>query len=101
MTVDTLAVAPAGHITAPVRLDVSTAHTFRLALLDALDGGASLTVDLSGVDVLDAAGAAVLVGVSHRAAARGHRLAVIDASPAAHAALAGHGLSRCLLAGKG
>jgi anti-anti-sigma factor len=83
-------------ITAPTRLDAASAHPFRLAVLDAMQRTATLTIDLSQVVTLDAAGAAVLVGASRRATSTGRRMALASPSAAALDTFASHGLAQWL-----
>ncbi|HET7309852.1 MAG TPA: STAS domain-containing protein [Mycobacteriales bacterium] len=83
-------------VVAPARVDASNAHEFRLALYDALERRASVIVDLSGVEQLHAAGAAVLVGAARRALVEGVALGLRGVSSAAATSLTRCGLSRWL-----
>jgi len=84
----------AATISAPAELNITTAHEFRLALLASLERNSTLTVDLSRVDLLDPAGAAVLVGAVRRALSAGQELRTRSPSSAAAGALAALGLTR-------
>lgn len=58
-------------------VDVMSVEQLRLVLHRAIEGATSgVTVDLSGVRFIDAAGVGVLVEARNRAVARGKRLAV-------------------------
>ena len=64
------------------RLGVGDATDVRLALAEAVDGGAgALVLDLSGVTSLDATGLGVLVGAHRRAGRAGRVLVLRDVSP--------------------
>jgi anti-sigma B factor antagonist len=64
------------------RLDVSAVSEVRAAVHRALDlGTGDLVVDLSGVEVLDAAGLGVLMGADRRAKLIGRRIVLRDAAP--------------------
>jgi anti-sigma B factor antagonist len=64
------------------RLDVRGAAAAREALHAALAGGEGrLFVDLSGVELLDATGLGVLVGVHRRARLQDRELVLCDAGP--------------------
>lgn len=84
------------RITAPDRVDLTTAHGFRLDLRAALDSADRVDVDLSRVQALEAAGVAVLVGSARQAQAGGRRLRLLGASPAVTATLTRHHLHRWL-----
>lgn len=69
------------------RVDVTTVAAVRDALHTAVDAGSGdLVVDMTAVDVLDAAGLGVLVGTHRRALLGGRRL-VLRAVPARTARL--------------
>lgn len=66
-------------------LSIFTAAGLRQQLLDALDGGSEMEVDLSGVSEMDSAGIQLMVAAKREASARnlplrftGHSPAVID-----------------------
>jgi anti-anti-sigma factor len=64
------------------RLDVRGAGVAREALHEALAAGQGrLVVDLSGVELLDATGLGVLVGVHRRARLQGREVVLCDAGP--------------------
>jgi len=64
------------------RLDVRGAGVARDALYEALARGEGrLVVDLSGVELLDATGLGVLVGVHRRARLQDRELVLCDAGP--------------------
>jgi anti-anti-sigma factor len=83
-------------VSAPRRVDVGTAHAFRLQLLEALDRAVQVVVDLSRVEVLDVAGAAVLIGASRRATQAGRIVSMQAPSATVVRALTDSGLARCL-----
>jgi len=65
------------------RLGVGDATDVRLALAEAVDGGAGpLVLDLSGLSSLDATGLGVLVGAHRRAGRAGRVLVLRDVSAA-------------------
>ncbi len=79
------------------RLDVHVAADVRLALVEALAGGAGeLQVDCSGVEAMDATGLGVLVGVHRRADRAGRTLVLVDVSPAVRRVLTLTRLERVL-----
>ena len=66
----------------PVRLDVGTSATVRAALHGALDTQeGDLVIDLAAVEVVDAAGLGVLVGVRRRADGVGRVVVLRDTPP--------------------
>ena len=70
------------HCALPARLDGSTVADVRLTLHTALDSGpGDLVVDCSAVEVVDAVGLGVLVGLHRRAHAEGRRLVLADPQP--------------------
>jgi anti-sigma B factor antagonist len=70
-------VRPGAEVTLAGRLDVSSVSDVRLALHEALEAGdGELVVDLAGVELVDATGLGVLVGV-HRRAQRTGRVVVL------------------------
>ena len=70
-------VRPGAEVRLAGRLDVTGASDVRLVLHQALEGGdGDLVVDLAGVELLDATGLGVLVGV-HRRAQRAGRVVVL------------------------
>jgi anti-sigma B factor antagonist len=74
-------VAMNGSVAMPARIDVASSSTVRAALNDALDAReGDLVIDLRGVEVVDAAGLGVLVGVRRRADAAG-RVVVLRHTP--------------------
>lgn len=63
------------------RLDAGTVATLRPRLHEAVDSGAGdMIVDLSGLEIIDAAGLGVLVG-THRRALRAERRVVLRGVP--------------------
>ncbi|MFL6129039.1 MAG: STAS domain-containing protein [Mycobacteriales bacterium] len=72
-----------GRVALVGRLDVRGAPAARDALHAALAGGGGgpLLVDLSGVELLDATGLGVLVGVHRRARLQDRELVLCDARP--------------------
>jgi anti-sigma B factor antagonist len=74
---DITVVRPGAEVTLAGRLDVTSVSDVRLALHQALDvGEGELVVDLAGVELVDATGLGVLVGV-HRRAQRAGRVVVL------------------------
>ena len=72
----------------PVRLDVTTGTEVRDALGIALDASLDeVVVDCSDLEVLDAVGLGVIVGIHRRARSRGRRLRPARRPPAGHAPL--------------
>lgn len=70
-------VRPGAEVRLAGRLDVTSVSDVRLALHQALEGGdGDLVVDLAGVELVDATGLGVLVGV-HRRAQRTGRVVVL------------------------
>src|SRR5690348_9999828 len=66
----------------PARLDVGTSAAVRSDLHAALDNHAGdLVLDLRSVEVVDAAGLGVLVGVRRRADADGRAIVLVDTPP--------------------
>jgi anti-anti-sigma factor len=63
-------------------LDVRSVAEVRDALHAAIDAGdGDLVVDVSGVELVDAAGLGVLVGADRRARRAGRRVVLLDAGP--------------------
>ncbi len=76
------------------RLGGRSVATVRRGLHRAVDvGSGDLVVDLSGAEVIDAAGVGVVVGTHLRACRRGRRLVIVSASPRLRAALVQIGLA--------
>ena len=74
-------VRPGGEVCLEGRLDVTSVSDVRLVLHDALErGSGELVVDLAGVELVDATGLGVLVGV-HRRAQRAGRVVVLRDPP--------------------
>lgn len=76
--------SPSGdiHCSLPARLDGSTVADVRLTLHTALDSApGDLVVDCAAVEVVDAIGLGVLIGVHRRAHAEGRRLVLADPQP--------------------
>jgi anti-anti-sigma factor len=77
--------SPAGseiRCSLPARLDGSTVADVRLTLHTALDSApGDLVVDCSAVEVVDAIGLGVLVGLHRRTHAEGRRLVLADPKP--------------------
>ena len=70
-------VRPGAQVRLAGRLDVTSVADVRLALHSALEcGDGDLVVDLAGVELVDATGLGVLVGV-HRRAQRAGRVVVL------------------------
>ena len=70
-------VQPGAEVSLAGRLDVTSVADVRLALHEAVEGGdGELVVDLAGVELVDATGLGVLVGV-HRRAQRTGRVVVL------------------------
>jgi anti-sigma B factor antagonist len=64
------------------RIDVHSVGEVRAILQAAVDAGTDdLMVDVSGIELVDATGLGMLVGVHRRAAAKGRRLVLRDPSP--------------------
>jgi anti-anti-sigma factor len=79
------------------RLDVTTVADIRTVLHEAVDLGADdLVVDLSDVELVDATGLGVLVGVHRRASRLGRRLVLRGVPPRVLRLLAVTRLSRIL-----
>jgi anti-sigma B factor antagonist len=75
-------VTDGGGVVLVGRLDVRGAGAAREALHEALARGEGrLTVDLSGVELLDATGLGVLVGAHRRARLQDRELVLCDARP--------------------
>ncbi|GLZ40180.1 STAS domain-containing protein [Actinokineospora sp. NBRC 105648] len=75
------ATAP-GHTVVAVtgELDTHTAGRFKLALLDLVEDGARLVVDLSDLDFIDSSGLSVFIAVHKRSVPRGAEV-VLDRVP--------------------
>ena len=76
--------SPSGdiHCSLPARLDGSTVADVRLTLHTALDSApGDLVVDCAAVEVVDAIGLGVLIGVHRRAHAEGRRMVLTDPQP--------------------
>jgi anti-sigma B factor antagonist len=72
---DIMITRPGHTVALSGRLDVTTVADVRIALHDAVDGGAGdLVVDLAAIDFIDASGLGVLVGAHRRAGRAGRRL---------------------------
>lgn len=72
-------VSPGAEVGLAGRLDVTSVSDVRLALHEALDAGdGELVVDLAGVELVDATGLGVLVGVHRRAQRRGRVVVLRD-----------------------
>jgi anti-anti-sigma factor len=83
------------HVRLSSRLDVATSADTRRLLHEAVDHCVGdLRLDVSQVDVIDAAGLGVLVGARRRADLIGVRVVLIDAPPRLHRLLAVTRLSR-------
>jgi anti-anti-sigma factor len=66
----------------PFRVDATTVADVRYALEVAFDSGAGdLHLECSSLEVLDAAGLALLIGVHRRCRAVGRRLVLVDPRP--------------------
>jgi anti-anti-sigma factor len=79
------------------KLDVTTVADVRPVLHEAVDSGSDdLIVDLSAVEVVDATGLGVLVGVHRRASREGRRLVLRSVPPRVQRLLAVTRLSRIL-----
>lgn len=63
-------------------LSIYRAAELKAVLLEALDGGAPLEIDLAGVTELDSAGVQLLMLVKQEAGRRGQALALVRHSPA-------------------
>jgi anti-sigma B factor antagonist len=68
-------------------VDLSWSQTVRRAVLDALEGGAPVGVDLSEVSYIDSSGIAALVEGFQSARSRGNRFALVAVSDAVRAVL--------------
>ena len=58
-------------------IDLNTAPSLRLALMEAIDAGKRIVVDLEGVDFIDSAGLGVLLGGHERANGAGGELVLV------------------------
>lgn len=69
----------------PARLDGSTVEDVRLTLVQAMEAmdatSGDLVLDCSGLEVIDAAGLGLVVGLHRRAHAIGRRLVLADPKP--------------------
>lgn len=66
----------------PFRVDATTVADVRYALEIAFDSGAGdVHLECSGVEVLDAAGLALLIGLHRRCRTVGRRLVLVDPRP--------------------
>lgn len=84
----------------PARLDVGTSAVVRDALHEALDSHAGdLVIDLGAVEVVDAAGLGVLVGVRRRADGDGRAVVLRDTPPRVERLLNATHLSRLFVLG--
>jgi anti-sigma B factor antagonist len=82
------------------RLDENSVAEVRLALHDILDRGVGdLLIHLAEVEVHDATGLGVIVGVHHRARRVGRRLVLVDVSPRLDRLLRASRLNRVLTRG--
>ena len=61
-------------------LDISTAGKLRECLVEVIDEGARIVIDLEAVDFLDSAGLGILVGGLKRARTRGGELELVCSS---------------------
>jgi anti-sigma B factor antagonist len=68
-------------------VDLSWSQAVRRAVLDALDAGPAVAVDLSAVSYIDSSGIAALVEGFQNARARGQRFALVAVSDAVRAVL--------------
>lgn len=68
-------------------LDGCVARPFRKALMDAVEAGSDVVVDLDRVTVMETPGLAPLAGALRRLRSRGRRLDVVCGSPVALEAL--------------
>jgi anti-sigma B factor antagonist len=60
------------------QIDLYSAPTFKTALVEAIDAGATeLIVDLTGVDFMDSTGLGVLIGVNKRLGQVGGAMAIV------------------------
>ena len=84
-----------GVVTMPSRVDVGTSADVRAELHAALDAGdGDLVLDLSAVELVDAAGLGVLVGVRRRAANDGRAVVLRSTPPRVRRLLAATRLAR-------
>jgi anti-anti-sigma factor len=83
------------NIMVPARLDVATSADIRRLLHEAVDHCVGdLRLDVSEVNVIDAAGLGVLVGARRRADVLGVRVVLVNVPPRLHRLLAVTRLSR-------
>lgn len=76
------AVAQGSLLALTGRLDVTVAADARLALADAVDGGAGdLVLDVAALETVDVTGLGVLVGAHRRAGRSGRTLVLRDVTP--------------------
>ena len=88
---------PGHEVSLAGRLDARTAATARAVLQDAVDDGTGdLVVRLHDVEIWDAGGLGVLVGVHRRARQAGRRLVLTDVPPRQVRLLRATRLSRVL-----